>query len=361
MTTSPTPAADWVEWTGGENPVPGSIIEWRNAAGMQAEHLSDEVSGFGRPLGVNSPIIAYRVVSPAPAALEGSSSSEGEGEHQLIERLLDAQQDINLAANETMSQPFADASALIDEIEPILRRAFREHPQPCRYCGPGVRTGLPGNACENCMGTGLHDPAALQPSSAADAKPVAFQDRCGEWLDECFGFTSRLDIPHRNKRFLEEAGELVQSSGMTEDQAVQVIRYVFSREKGIVPQEVGGVMMTLAAHCLATGTDMAAEGERELARVWTKVDQIRAKEATKPSFDAQPHPSQQAGAEGEELSKNACQFDAEIAWLREAARYFAARDTKGEDSAHWANVYNAENASKLADRLAALNPVEARG
>jgi hypothetical protein len=26
--------------------------------------------------------------------------------------------------------------------------------RPCRYCGPGVRTGLPGNACENCMNTG---------------------------------------------------------------------------------------------------------------------------------------------------------------------------------------------------------------
>lgn len=28
----------------------------------------------------------------------------------------------------------------------------------CTYCGPGVRTGLPSNACENCMGTGLNEP-----------------------------------------------------------------------------------------------------------------------------------------------------------------------------------------------------------
>lgn len=48
-------------------------------------------------------------------------------------------------------------------------------------------------------------------------------------------------------------------------------------------------------------------------------------------------------------------FDDEIAWLREAARYFSARDTQGEDRAHWANVYNAENARKLADRLAELS------
>lgn len=38
-----------------------------------------------------------------------------------------------------------------------------------------------------------------------------------------------------------------------------------------------------------------------------------------------------------------------IAWLEEAAMYFSRRDTKGEDAAHWANVYNRENARKIAD------------
>lgn len=40
----------------------------------------------------------------------------------LIDRLLDAQQDINLAANENMSQPLCNASTLIDEVETVLRR-----------------------------------------------------------------------------------------------------------------------------------------------------------------------------------------------------------------------------------------------
>jgi len=44
-------------------------------------------------------------------------------------------------------------------------------------------------------------------------------------------------------------------------------------------------------------------------------------------------------------------FSDEIAWLREAARYFRNRPTNGEDRAHWANVYNAQNADNLADRL----------
>jgi hypothetical protein len=36
--------------------------------------------------------------------------------------------------------------------------------EPCQYCGPGVRTGLPGNACENCMNTGVQitDSATLE-------------------------------------------------------------------------------------------------------------------------------------------------------------------------------------------------------
>ncbi|WP_332692061.1 hypothetical protein [Devosia sp.] len=41
----------------------------------------------------------------------------------LIHQLLDAQQDINLEANERMSQPLCDASALIEEVERALRKA----------------------------------------------------------------------------------------------------------------------------------------------------------------------------------------------------------------------------------------------
>lgn len=40
-----------------------------------------------------------------------------------------------------------------------------------------------------------------------------------------------------------------------------------------------------------------------------------------------------------------------IAWLEEAAKYFANRPTSGEDMAHWSNVYNNENALKIAEIL----------
>lgn len=36
--------------------------------------------------------------------------------------------------------------------------AERRLAEPCPYCPDGSRTGLPGNACENCMNTGLKYP-----------------------------------------------------------------------------------------------------------------------------------------------------------------------------------------------------------
>lgn len=58
--------------------------------------------------------------------------------------------------------------------------------------------------------------------------------------------------------------------------------YVFGRRVGEQAQEVGGVMVTLAALCLANGLDMQTCGETELARIWTKVEAIRAKQAARP-------------------------------------------------------------------------------
>lgn len=43
-----------------------------------------------------------------------------------------------------------------------------------------------------------------------------------------------------------------------------------------------------------------------------------------------------------------------IAWLDEAAKYFAGRPTGGEDIRHWSNVSNAENARRIADLLRAM-------
>jgi hypothetical protein len=123
--------------------------------------------------------------------------------------------------------------------------------------------------------------------SAPQAQP-AFQQRVQPWMMECFGAEIAADRIERNHRFLEEALELVQATGCTKYEAFKLVNYVFKRPVGKPAQEVGGVMVTLAAHCLANGLDMQACAETELARIWTKVPEIRAKQAAKPKHSPLP-------------------------------------------------------------------------
>lgn len=116
----------------------------------------------------------------------------------------------------------------------------------------------------------------------------AFQDRVQPWMDECFGPEISSDKTERNHRHLEESLELVQACGCTREEAHQLVDYVFDRTAGEPKQEVGGVMVTLAALCLAQGIDMHAAGEAELARIWTCVEKIRAKQAAKPKHSPLP-------------------------------------------------------------------------
>jgi NTP pyrophosphatase (non-canonical NTP hydrolase) len=128
---------------------------------------------------------------------------------------------------------------------------------------------------------------AAHPAPVAGYEPT-FQSRVGPWLMECFGLEIARDILERNHRFLEEAIELVQANGCTQSEAHQLVDYVYGRDQGEINQEVGGVMVTLAALCLASGVDMHEAAEAELARVWTKVEKIRAKHFAKPKFSALP-------------------------------------------------------------------------
>ncbi len=123
---------------------------------------------------------------------------------------------------------------------------------------------------------------------------TTFQSRVKPWLDQCFGAEIAIDKVERNHRFLEEALELVQSCGCTASEAHQLVDYVYGRPAGEPHQEAGGVMNTLAALCLAQGFSMHDAGEVELARVWTKVEAIRAKQAAKPKHGLLPGPSEPA-------------------------------------------------------------------
>lgn len=146
----------------------------------------------------------------------------------------------------------------------------------------------------------VQDIFAIRAMIAFAAPPAVeregFQARVQPWLMGCFGAEIAADREERNHRFLEESLELVQSLGCTASEAHQLVDYVYGRDIGEPAQEVGGVMVTLAALCLANGLDMHANGETELARIWTKVEAIRAKQAAKPKHSPLPmaptlHPS----------------------------------------------------------------------
>lgn len=115
-----------------------------------------------------------------------------------------------------------------------------------------------------------------------------FQERVAPWMGACFTSEIAADTVERNDRFIEEALELIQACGSSRDRAHALVDYVFDRPVGEKAQEVGGVMVTLAALCLAQGIDMHEAGDVELARVWTKIEQIRTKQAAKPKGSALP-------------------------------------------------------------------------
>lgn len=150
------------------------------------------------------------------------------------------------------------------------------------------------------LGNGVHMIDFRNAERAILAALAPFQERVHPWMLECFGAEIASDRIERNHRFFEEATELVQSNGMTRSEAHQLVDYTFDRPVGDLHQEVGGVMVTLAALCLASGADMHAAGESELARIWTKVEQIRAKQAAKPKHSPLPAvPAPAAQADGE--------------------------------------------------------------
>lgn len=94
-----------------------------------------------------------------------------------------------------------------------------------------------------------------------------YQAAVARWMIECFGEIIAMDPLERIMRFLEEALELAQAEGMTSEEAERVLAYVYGRDAGETPQEVGGVMVTLAAFCYRRGVDLQTEALREIDRI----------------------------------------------------------------------------------------------
>jgi hypothetical protein len=119
---------------------------------------------------------------------------------------------------------------------------------------------------------------------------MTYQKRVLNWLMACFSMEICRDVTERNHRFLEEALELVQSTGCTASEAHQLVDYVFGRPIGETFQEVGGVKVTLSALCSCVDIDEDEARETELARISQPaiMEKIRRKQAAKPKHSPLP-------------------------------------------------------------------------
>ena len=124
---------------------------------------------------------------------------------------------------------------------------------------------------------------------------ASFQARVDPWFRGCFPPAVCNDRLERGDRATEEVLELMQAvcANLGVDfapRAHALVDYVAGRPVGEIEQEVGGVMVTVAALCLAHSIDMHDCGETELARITQPeiVEKIRAKQAAKPTGSALP-------------------------------------------------------------------------
>lgn len=97
-----------------------------------------------------------------------------------------------------------------------------------------------------------------------------FQREVRRWYERLFKGTP---YEHNTKtlafRFFEEASELVQSAGMTYEEAQRQLKYVFGRPVGEPRQEVGGTVITLQHLATALEVDIEDAAIEELDRIST--------------------------------------------------------------------------------------------
>lgn len=91
-----------------------------------------------------------------------------------------------------------------------------------------------------------------------------------EWGIRCFGVDHMRNRRIRALRFAEEAVELAQACGVSEEKAAELVHVVYSRPQGTIHQELGGSMVTLAVLSRAVGYDLEDAFQVEILRCLSK-------------------------------------------------------------------------------------------
>lgn len=119
--------------------------------------------------------------------------------------------------------------------------------------------------------------------AAGQEEVSEYQRQVGAWVRSTFGQESLSSREERALRVVEEAAEMAQALGLDEEAALRVVRHVFSREPGLLGQEVGGLMNVVAAACESQGVDLWAETLAEHRRIHSPevIEKCRRKAAEK--------------------------------------------------------------------------------
>lgn len=245
------------------------------------------------------------------------------------------------ASHETVSFPALPISAEDERIADAVTRRLRDEtdslcphgmPKADNVCGP-CSEGRPNRCtrshphenmdaeCERLTMIARDNNRRAHETAPPPAAAPEFQERVGKWMLACFTPQIVAHRAERNHRFLEESLELVQSLGCTQVEAHMLVDYVFGRPVGEPFQELGGVNVTLAALANAAGLNVLDAAEIELARVWTKIDVIRAKQAGKPKSSPLPGASHETSAplSDEEAQKKIDDYRS-LSWPRDSSR-----------------------------------------
>lgn len=114
-----------------------------------------------------------------------------------------------------------------------------------------------------------------------------YQSQWGAWREHCYVDPAVINSVEDNaRRFAEESAELLQATGMSLEEAIFMVRWVYSRPKGEPAQEAAGALNTLVTLANSLNINLGEAGVKDLMYCWANIGKIREKQAMKPVYRA---------------------------------------------------------------------------
>lgn len=111
-----------------------------------------------------------------------------------------------------------------------------------------------------------------------------YQDRINTWTISTFGQQHLFHKIERSFRALEEVTEAVQAAGLTEEEAIRVIKQVYSKPvEPVIAKELGAALFCTIQLCTCFSVDPEKALQYTLKDAWDRQEIIRKKHQLKPA------------------------------------------------------------------------------